>query len=141
MFAPTHPHRTESHQTYCANVQVADSACTATAYLAGVKANYGTIGLSAAATLGDCYAQNNTDFHVQSIAKWAQDYGMATGMYHTYILHMYSRTGAEGKIKPFLIQIELRQSFIRPNPIQFCVYVLTFFFFARASSDARFISH
>ncbi|XP_062702913.1 alkaline phosphatase-like isoform X1 [Aedes albopictus] len=66
-------------KTYCANVQVADSACTATAYLAGVKANYGTIGLSAAATLGDCFAQNNTDFHVQSIAKWAQDYGMATG--------------------------------------------------------------
>lgn len=68
-------------QTYCANVQVADSACTATAYLAGVKANYGTIGLSAAATLGDCHAQNNTENHVQSIAKWAQDYGMATGTY------------------------------------------------------------
>ncbi|XP_062540299.1 alkaline phosphatase-like [Armigeres subalbatus] len=66
-------------KTYCANVQVADSACTATAYLAGVKANYGTIGLSAAAPLGDCLAQNNTDHHVQSIAKWAQDYGMATG--------------------------------------------------------------
>ncbi|XP_001648006.2 alkaline phosphatase [Aedes aegypti] len=66
-------------KTYCTNVQVADSACTATAVLAGVKANYGTIGLSAAAALGDCYAQNNTDNHVQSIAKWAQDYGMATG--------------------------------------------------------------
>ncbi|XP_065095637.1 membrane-bound alkaline phosphatase-like [Ochlerotatus camptorhynchus] len=70
-------------KTYCANVQVADSACTATAYLAGVKANYGTIGLSAAATLGDCHAQNNTDYHVQSIAKWAQDYGMATGFVTT----------------------------------------------------------
>ncbi|XP_055638981.1 alkaline phosphatase-like [Toxorhynchites rutilus septentrionalis] len=70
-------------KTYCANVQVADSACTATAFLAGVKANYGTIGLTAAAPLGDCNAQNDTAHHVQSIAKWAQDYGMATGFVTT----------------------------------------------------------
>lgn len=66
-------------QTYCANVQVADSACTATAYLGGVKANYATIGLTAAVPLGDCAGENNTAYHVDSIAKWAQDQGMATG--------------------------------------------------------------
>uniref|UniRef100_A0A182QLC7 Alkaline phosphatase n=1 Tax=Anopheles farauti TaxID=69004 RepID=A0A182QLC7_9DIPT len=70
-------------KTYCANVQVADSACTATAYLAGVKANYGTIGLTAAASLGDCQAQNDTANHVHSIAKWAQDAGLATGFVTT----------------------------------------------------------
>lgn len=70
-------------KTYCANVQVADSACTATAYLAGVKANYGTIGLSAAAALGDCQAQNDTANHVHSIAKWAQDSGLSTGFVTT----------------------------------------------------------
>ncbi|ETN65462.1 alkaline phosphatase [Anopheles darlingi] len=70
-------------KTYCANVQVADSACTATAYLAGVKANYGTIGLSAAAALGDCSAQNDTANHVHSIAKWAQDAGLSTGFVTT----------------------------------------------------------
>uniref|UniRef100_A0A8W7PMG3 Alkaline phosphatase n=1 Tax=Anopheles coluzzii TaxID=1518534 RepID=A0A8W7PMG3_ANOCL len=70
-------------KTYCANVQVADSACTATAYLAGVKANYGTIGLTAAAALGDCQAQNDTSNHVHSIAKWAQDAGLSTGFVTT----------------------------------------------------------
>ncbi|GBP04315.1 Membrane-bound alkaline phosphatase [Eumeta japonica] len=43
-------------KTYCANTQVADSACTATAYLGGVKANY---------------------------AAWAQAQGMATGLITT----------------------------------------------------------
>lgn len=33
-----------------------DSAGTATAYLCGVKANYGTLGVSAATPLGDCKA-------------------------------------------------------------------------------------
>lgn len=75
-------------QTYCANTQVADSACTATAYLSGVKANYGTIGLTAAVALNDCAGENNTIHHVPSIAKWAQDYGMATGIItNTEITH------------------------------------------------------
>lgn len=34
-------------QTYCVDTQVADSACSATAYLCGVKANMGTMGVSA----------------------------------------------------------------------------------------------
>lgn len=68
-------------QTYCANTQVADSACTATAYLGGVKANYGTIGVTAAVDINDCKAQNNTQYHVSSIAEWAQLNGMSTGQY------------------------------------------------------------
>lgn len=75
-------------KTYCVNTQVADSACSATAYLTGVKGNYGTIGLSAAAIQGDCKSQNNTANHVDSIFKLAQDYGMRTGLItNTRITH------------------------------------------------------
>ncbi|XP_037944017.1 membrane-bound alkaline phosphatase [Teleopsis dalmanni] len=70
-------------KTYCANTQVADSACTATAYLGGVKANYATIGVNAAVELSDCIAQNNTYHHISSIAEWAQEQGLATGLITT----------------------------------------------------------
>ncbi|XP_055380943.1 alkaline phosphatase [Condylostylus longicornis] len=70
-------------KTYCANTQVADSACTATAYLSGVKGNYATVGVSAAVDVNDCKAQNNTAYHAPSIAQWAQEKGMATGLVTT----------------------------------------------------------
>lgn len=41
-------------QTYSVDRQVPDSAATATAYLCGVKGNYKTIGVSAAARYGQC---------------------------------------------------------------------------------------
>lgn len=75
-------------KTYCTNVQVADSACSATSFLCGVKANYGTIGVSAAVLQGDCMGQNNTSNHVDSIIKFAQDNGMRTGIItNTRITH------------------------------------------------------
>lgn len=75
-------------KTYCTNTQVADSACTATSYLCGIKANYGTIGLNAAVLQGDCVGQNNTANHVDSIIKHAQDSGMRTGIItNTRITH------------------------------------------------------
>lgn len=55
--------------------QVGDSACTATAYLGGVKGNEGTIGVSAAVGRMDCLAMRNESNHVLSLAKWAQDAG------------------------------------------------------------------
>jgi len=55
--------------------QVADSACSATAYLGGVKGNGGTIGVSAAVGRGNCPASTNTSTHVLSIADWAQQAG------------------------------------------------------------------
>ncbi|XP_049957900.1 membrane-bound alkaline phosphatase-like [Schistocerca serialis cubense] len=70
-------------KTYCVDAQVGDSACTSTAYLCGVKANTGTMGVTAALTRGDCDAQNNTANHVDSIIKWAQDAGKATGIVTT----------------------------------------------------------
>lgn len=75
-------------KTYCTNVQIADSACSATAYLSGVKANYGTIGLSAAVLQDNCEGQNETTNHVHSIIKFAQDNGMRTGLVtNTRITH------------------------------------------------------
>lgn len=70
-------------KTYCANMQVADSACTATAYLGGVKANYGTVGVTAAVQVKDCQGQAEQAHHVASIAAWAQGQGMATGLITT----------------------------------------------------------
>lgn len=85
-------------KTYCTNTQVADSACSATSYLCGIKANYGTIGLNAAVLQGDCAGQNSTENHVESIIKYAQDRGMRTGIItNTRITHA-TPAGAYAKI-------------------------------------------
>lgn len=55
--------------------QVADSACSSVAYLGGVKANYGTLGVTAAVTRGDCTSSLNSSNHVDTILSWAQDAG------------------------------------------------------------------
>jgi alkaline phosphatase len=52
--------------------QVADSACSATAYLGGVKANIGTAGVTGRVKVDDCAAMRNTSNHVSSILKWSQ---------------------------------------------------------------------
>ncbi|XP_044728753.1 membrane-bound alkaline phosphatase-like [Chrysoperla carnea] len=70
-------------QTYCVNAQVADSACSATAYLCGVKANEGTMGVTAAVKRKDCKAQSDPNNHVTSIAQWALDAGKAAGIVTT----------------------------------------------------------
>lgn len=68
-------------------MQIADSACTATAYLCGAKANEGTLGVSAAVPRHDCVAAVDTAHHVQSIAAWALDDGRDAGiaLVHTYL--------------------------------------------------------
>ena len=65
------------------NRQVADSACTATAYLGGVKGNYGTIGVNAHVPRYDCNAGQNPAYWVDSIGKWAQDAGKDAGFVTT----------------------------------------------------------
>jgi hypothetical protein len=59
-------------QTYCVDSQVADSACSATAYLSGVKNNIGTTGVTARVKENDCDAMNNASNRVTSILKWSQ---------------------------------------------------------------------
>jgi alkaline phosphatase len=59
-------------KTFCSDSQVADSACSATAYLCGTKANIGTIGVSPAVLRYDCEAHAKPENHVSSILAWAQ---------------------------------------------------------------------
>ncbi|KXJ70903.1 hypothetical protein RP20_CCG022131 [Aedes albopictus] len=66
-------------KTYCVNRQVADSACTATAYLSGVKTNYGMINVGPHVPRYNC-AYNRTESEFLGLLKWAQDSGMATGV-------------------------------------------------------------
>lgn len=66
-------------QTYCVDKQVPDSACTATAYLCGVKANFQTVGVTASVTQGNCSQQDDPANKVDSILSWAQNGGKSTG--------------------------------------------------------------
>lgn len=70
-------------KTYAVNERTPDSASTATAYLTGVKGNYGTIGVNAQVKRGDCLTSTNTSTHTESIAKWAQDAGKWAGLVTT----------------------------------------------------------
>lgn len=68
-------------KTYNTNAQVADSAGTATAYLCGVKANEGTVGVSAAAVRSQCNTTKGNE--VTSILRWAKDAGKSVGIVTT----------------------------------------------------------
>ncbi|KAL7837819.1 hypothetical protein SRHO_G00275300 [Serrasalmus rhombeus] len=68
-------------KTYNTNAQVPDSAGTATAYLCGVKANEGTVGVNAAAVRGQCNTTQGNE--VTSILKWAKDAGKSVGIVTT----------------------------------------------------------
>lgn len=81
-------------QTYCIDSQVADSACTATAYLCGVKANRATIGVTGNVPYGNCSAGLNTDNHVYSIARWSQLQGKRTAIVTTTTVTHASPAGA-----------------------------------------------
>ncbi|XP_053307660.1 alkaline phosphatase-like [Spea bombifrons] len=68
-------------KTYNTNAQVPDSAGTATAYLCGVKANEGTVGVNAAAVRGHCNTTKGNE--VDSILKWAKQAGKSVGVVTT----------------------------------------------------------
>uniref|UniRef100_UPI00398F6804 intestinal-type alkaline phosphatase-like n=1 Tax=Pristiophorus japonicus TaxID=55135 RepID=UPI00398F6804 len=68
-------------KTYNVDHQVPDSAGTATAYLCGIKANYGTIGLSAAARRKNCSTTFGNE--VTSVLKRAKDAGKSVGIVTT----------------------------------------------------------
>ncbi|GBP05332.1 Membrane-bound alkaline phosphatase [Eumeta japonica] len=69
-------------KTYCVDSNVADSACSGTAYLTGVKANYGTIGVSGGAERGRCGVSAGGDA-VPGLTAWAQRAGKKTGVVTT----------------------------------------------------------
>lgn len=53
------------------------------AYLSGVKANYGTIGVNAHVRRHDCVGGLDQSRHTVSIAKWALDAGKSVGLVTT----------------------------------------------------------
>lgn len=70
-------------KTYCVNMQVADSASTATSYLSGVKTNYGVVGVNGHVPRYDCKKQLDKSTHTYSIGKWAMDAGKVAGFVTT----------------------------------------------------------
>ncbi|KAL7734695.1 hypothetical protein ACLKA6_010989 [Drosophila palustris] len=84
-------------KTYCSNAQVADSACTATAYLCGVKTNIAEIGVSAAVSFNNCTEVQKPENRLTSIAEWAQNAGKSTGIVTTTSLTHASPSGAYAK--------------------------------------------
>ncbi|NXA93654.1 PPBT protein, partial [Melanocharis versteri] len=68
-------------KTYNTNAQVPDSAGTATAYLCGVKANEGTLGVSAGVTRDRCNTTKGQE--VTSILRWAKEAGKSVGIVTT----------------------------------------------------------
>jgi alkaline phosphatase len=89
---------TASSKTYCVDKQVSDSACTATAYLTGVKANDATIGLSARALRSNCLDGNDASKKTESIASWAMKAGKDAGFVTTTRVTHASPTGVYGHI-------------------------------------------
>ena len=73
---------------------MADSACSVTAYLGGVKGTYRTIGLSGAGRVKECQTQLETENQVSSIMSWAQAAGKATGVVSTNGITDASPAGA-----------------------------------------------
>ncbi|KAH8258043.1 hypothetical protein KR038_005073 [Drosophila bunnanda] len=84
-------------KTYCSNAQVPDSACTATAYLCGVKTNIVALGVTAAVNFNNCSGSEDPANRLTSIAEWAQNAGKATGIVTTTTLTHASPSGAYAK--------------------------------------------
>ncbi|PCI48437.1 MAG: alkaline phosphatase [Alphaproteobacteria bacterium] len=68
-------------KTYNTNMQVSDSAGTATAFMTGVKSKAGVISVDQSITLGDCASA--TGHHATSFLELAEQHGMATGIIST----------------------------------------------------------
>ncbi|XP_076365007.1 alkaline phosphatase-like [Tachypleus tridentatus] len=70
-------------KTYAIDRQTSDSANTATAYLCGVKANYGTLGVNGKVKNENCDSSKNKSNHLSSVLQWAQEGGKSTGFVTT----------------------------------------------------------
>ncbi|XP_049865265.1 membrane-bound alkaline phosphatase-like [Pectinophora gossypiella] len=84
-------------KTYCLDRQVPDSACTATAYLTGIKNNRGTLGVNGYVPRFDCLASTNQSTHLDSIAAWALADGRDAGIVTTTRVTHASPAGVYAK--------------------------------------------
>jgi alkaline phosphatase len=110
---------TASSKTYCVDKQVSDSACTATAYLTGVKANDATIGLSARALRSNCVDGNDNSKKTESIASWAMKAGKDAGFVTTTRVTHASPTGVYGHItdRDWEGDAQVRESGCNPDTV------------------------
>lgn len=65
------------------NLHLTDSACTATAYLSGIKTNDAEIGLNAKTAYKSCEDYADKSNHVDSIATWFQNANKSSGIVTT----------------------------------------------------------
>lgn len=90
---------------------MADSACSATAYLSGVKTNDGVIGLNAKAKYQNCSAQVDEENLTESIARWAQKSCKSTGIVTTTrITHASPAGKSTDQLKTFSADSDLPQA-------------------------------
>ncbi|XP_055528517.1 membrane-bound alkaline phosphatase-like [Wyeomyia smithii] len=82
---------------YCVNRQVADSACTASAYLSGVKTNYGMINVAPHVPRSSC-DYNRTEAEFKGLMQWAQESAKATGVVTNTPITDASPSGAYASI-------------------------------------------
>jgi alkaline phosphatase len=108
---------TANSKTYCVDVQVADSACTATAYLHGVKANDATIGVNANVPRSDCNGDRVPEKQTESIASWAMKAGKDAGFVTTTRVTHASPTGvyAHTADRDWEDDVEVRESGCNPD--------------------------
>jgi len=80
-------------RTYAVDKAGTDSAASATAYLCGVKANYGNTGVNAKVKYGDCEAAVSGENDVESIMVDAYRQGKSTGVLTTTRINHASPSG------------------------------------------------
>ncbi|XP_032049585.1 intestinal-type alkaline phosphatase-like [Aythya fuligula] len=90
LFLDSFPY-TALSKTYSVDRQVPDSAATATAYLCGVKTNYNTIGVSAAARHNQCNTTKGNE--VISVLERARNAGKSVGIVTTTRVQHASPSG------------------------------------------------
>ncbi|XP_021965791.2 alkaline phosphatase [Folsomia candida] len=81
-------------KSFCVDSQVADSACSSTAYMGGTKGNIATVGVKSPVTFRDCRSQMNRTNQATSFIAWAQAAGKATGIITTTRVTHASPAGA-----------------------------------------------
>ncbi|XP_017074440.1 alkaline phosphatase, tissue-nonspecific isozyme [Drosophila eugracilis] len=91
-------------KTYCVDEQTPDSACTATAYLGGVKTHSGTVGQSASGE------------RVDSVLQWAQQAGKVTGIVTTTRLTDASPAGAYAHVRRRGEELEIARQLVEDEP-------------------------
>ncbi|XP_017107436.2 alkaline phosphatase, tissue-nonspecific isozyme [Drosophila bipectinata] len=91
-------------KTYCVDEQTPDSACTATAYLGGVKTLSGAVGQSASGE------------PVESLLLWAQKAGKATGVVTTTRVTDASPAGSYAHVPKRVEELEIARQLVEEEP-------------------------